>query len=180
MAACPRIQSAHIAEEIRGFDRQFMDMMGSTMEGSSSPRPLSIKLIAILHLITPLGFFSRPSEAIIFGIYITGQLAFFYTLLLDVSMFLVGLGLWRLRERARQIAIGLLLWGLLNVVLHFFVPATRTKMEVVAKQQGLDPAMVGPLFIGTLVGTAIFISLQLWFLMNRKSAFVKPTTLPPT
>ena len=144
-----------------------------------SPRPLSIKIIAITYIVGSLAsIFSPQSPVVFFGIYTSGWLALCQNLLYGLVGFYVGFGLWRLREIARRVSIGWTLWGLPNMVLALVIPSTRVKLAEEMGSQGVfDPSATILIAIVSYIGMSILLGIQLWFLIKRKQAFVKPATV---
>ncbi len=138
------------------------------MDRQRSP-PLSIKVIASLFLISSLivpwvSYVLKGTIAL--GVYISGWLAVLYTLLSTVLLLYAGVGLWRLQEKSRLIAIGWLCWGGLNCLLLLLISPLSVML-----QSGAVPRswQVGVNLLGSLLSFAV----QLWFLIRRKQAFIK-------
>ena len=148
----------------------------------SPPRPLSIKLISFGFL---FGGVSRclnlATAAFPLGIYFSpGLPVFIYNLLIGVTFVFSGIGLWRLQEEMRRLAIGLLCWTTLNTILMYAVPSNYAKMlNWMSQSLGTLPA---PVFesmtfrIGAIVGAVIITAVQIWFLGKWGSLFVKSAT----
>ena len=130
-----------------------------------SPRPLSIKLISVYFAIAALGLWvALPSELrtgtsflVMIGLQLTGPVAYCNTIFWTLLTSYVPIGLWRLHNTARWIAMGLCM---------------LTILDTVSKQmKGIVPGVLpfSPL-LDYLLMTVIIV-----FLIRRKSAFVKAT-----
>ena len=90
------------------------------------------------------------------------------------SLYLV-VGLWRLWETARRFAIAYQCLYPLNMWTALILPSIRGwKLSPIPEVA--DPA-VG---IGLAIGQTVVAGLAIWFLIKRKSAFVKPPTATQT
>ncbi len=145
------------------------------MTDTAPKRPLSITIISILFIVGSLGNIFTLGKLkfpiSILGIYIFGWFSYLYTGLISVASFFTGVGLWRLHERARRIAIGLRSWEMLNIILVYTIPASRAKLSELLVQKGFSPLDANSV-IGGLIGGIMGIALQLWFLIKRRRAFV--------
>ena len=142
------------------------------------PRPLSIKVIAILFIsgavLNSLEIVTRSTRGdLILGFFISGRVAVLYFTAITVLVLLTGIGLWRLNELARRVAIGWESYTLVNFLLTSIILDMRTKV-VPAPLPEADSARV--MFFVLIVLLPLFIirySLILYFLIKRKSAFSK-------
>ena len=148
------------------------------MTKSPSPRPLSIKVIAIWHILSCiLAVFYLEQDFQILEVIISGGLAFALNVIMLMLSLYVGVGLWRLKEIARRIAIVMTSCGLLIMVLGVIIPTSRATLLAAAPPEfGPSGAVVG-LILG-LVVASVPSGLELWFLIKRKAAFGKPPTVP--
>ena len=156
-----------------------------------SPQPLSIKVIAITYVVS--GFWHILSlisivmggGTTVAGFLVYGWLAFFYNLIVAVMVPLsLGFGLWRLEERIRRIAAWWQGFTILYSLCARLNSEARIKfIEEIAHARGVEPAAIAPIltamwFLGLSIGVGLS-GLVLWFLIKRKSAFVKPRMAPP-
>lgn len=129
------------------------------MTKTPSPRPLSIKVIAALFAAAAISFlFSLQAPALFFGTFILGPTALVNNIVMVLLEAYLAINLWKLHERARRIAIGVDCYWALNTVLAVI------KYWTVA-----DSA-----FMGYCIVQLAIIAPALWFLIKRKSAFVRP------
>jgi len=75
----------------------------------------------------------------------------------------LAVGLWKLQELARRIAIGADCYGALTIIL------------VIVRHPEVIANVAFMIFCTTQLTV---IALAIWFLIKRKSAFVKPRTAP--
>ena len=142
-----------------------------------SPRPLSIKVIASIYLLGVLaGLTSRRKKHLVFGILVEGHDLMIYHLIVSLLLLFLGTGLWQLRERARREAMIFQGLALIDTSLNYFSNVGRILQW--ATQNSADPSFaLVRLSLGGLRNLALH-GLMLWFLMKRKSAFVKPAKSP--
>ena len=139
-----------------------------------SPRPLSIKILAVLYLVgVPVSILmgSLAKPGIIFGITVHGWIGTLSNLcLVGLSLYL-GFGLWRLQEMARKIAIWWQVYALANLWLYLFLFLAQLDTSAVNEntRRGMTSALTGSTI------SAVTIT---WFLIKRKSAFTKSLRLP--
>ena len=144
-----------------------------------SPRPLSIKVISTFLIGWGIYSFIRyPYYAEVVHISDTQRewVTLFQVGSLSLLLISLGLGLWHLREFARRAAIGFACMVALYRFAETFSPETRTMLAEMARRMEVNDASIitivlvfYPLFTLLIWGPII------WFLIKRKSAFVKPT-----
>ena len=150
-----------------------------------SPRPLSVKVIAItsilLAILEVLGntglltwWFDVCSHYVSFlGTEMVGWLRLAFHVVDVLLNLYIGLGLWRFSELARKVAIGYLSVLLLSVLFFFGIAFWI-----------IEPWLNMPFWIRLLTirrvswFLCLVIGLALWFLIKHKSAFVKPAKSP--
>ena len=152
------------------------------MKKSLSPRPLSIKVLAIEHFIsvpaTILLLVLFKDAGVIFGVTIHGWVTVLFTLCYAGLALYLGFGLWKLQERARKIAIWYWVYALVNIWLYTFNPATQIEVTKVVRGV-LGTPSTGQLDTSPLrtlpnaIGVTITSILSIWFLIKRKSAFIQ-------
>ena len=148
-----------------------------------SPRPLSIKVIAIWYMLVSLpAFFFLQTSNSFFGLLLTGTSVIPYNLCMALLYLVAGIGLWKLWEPARRTAIYLQCYYALNIWLAYANPSYRDFMaqNIIARSPNIPQSSIVsflPFFIAFagLLKTART-GIVLWFLIKRKSAFVKATT----
>ena len=154
-----------------------------------SPRPLSVKVIAILLLASGVGGLiaktvqilailvqEKPYTEIesVFGILISGWPAAFVSLLVFLVTLVLGIGLWHRKELVRRVAIGWYAYCIFNSFLELFSPAIRAFYL-----QNLDISVATFRIVVSLAILTILRLIVIWFLIKRKSAFVKPMISSP-
>lgn len=155
-----------------------------------SPRPLSIKIIIVyftvitatgtlgllLWIIAPDGIRSiTPANVPHLGFALSIDTARLFSCIFIPLHGYAVFGLWKLRAQARQLAIGLTIYALMNAILCTLSPITRELTTATYQSAGTPPLVVWFLNARLLsISSSIVI---IWFLIKRKSAFVKPA--PP-
>ena len=153
-----------------------------------SPRPLSIKVISGVYLFGSVAaFLSLHHTASLFGLVISGRTAFLQNRILALLLLGLAIGLWRLHETARRISILYECYNLLEtwvLMPLFFNPQSSSSVirDFIVKDlpqgaSGNPTSMRLVLMIGAVCGFAMCIITPtiIWFLVKRKSAFVKVT-----
>lgn len=155
-----------------------------------SKRPISIIIIAALLLVEATVSLLQPvfhwPVTVFFGFVLKGWLATAILTIGVVISFYLGLGLLRLKERARKLAIGYLVYGVINVILFVVLPGTETRLATSLAFAPPELMKEFDLAVGTgrmsfwTLQSAVILGIQLWFLISRKQAFVtlKDTTSP--
>ena len=128
-----------------------------------SPKPLSIKLIALFFLITAIGLWVvfptdfRAGTSSFLGLSLKGLVARGYLLGDILLISYLPIGLWRLYRPARFLAIAVIVISLLE--------------NVHIDSQGLRAITVLHALDAYVLSLAM-----IWFLVKRKSAFIKLPT----
>jgi len=143
------------------------------MTKQPSPRPSpSIKVVAIMFILAGLSGLFNMTSVPIAGFYISGWFGFLLRIVLIGLLSYIGFGLWRLREMARRVAIGYLLYNLLERALEFTIqPQTRDVSIALWNTQGVTNTTIALLLNYLML--SIVPGLFLVFLIKRKSAFGK-------
>jgi len=157
-----------------------------------SPRPLSIKVIAIMYVgsgvwtaisVVVGALLGGGGAALIGGLFVFGGPAAVYNFAVLVCVpLLLGIGLWRLRETARRLAAWYQGYLIVNSLLAMANPTTRTQyvQQTIRNAGEVDPALIEPmLHTGWFMSLSISIvvsGLILWLLIKRKTAFAAPAT----
>jgi hypothetical protein len=149
-------------------------------------RPVSITIIAILLLVGAIGSLLFPVfrwPVSFFGLIFTGWVAMAISIAQAIFAFYLGFGLLRLSELARKLAIGYLVYAILNMILFVVLPGIETRLAtsltLVPPELKQSAAPVGTGQVSFMVlQSAVTFGIQLWFLISRKQAFVtsKDTT----
>jgi len=152
-----------------------------------SGRPLSITIIAWLllagSLLIPLGLFLHP-VAILFTKMLTGWSAMMLLLVLAALQLFLGVGLLKLRERARIAAIAYYAFTFANTCVFYLAPGARSRlMAFLDAQESMFPWVrlfeaqtriqfdpIPSLVLGSISGLLV-LALPVYFLITRKSAF---------
>jgi hypothetical protein len=109
-----------------------------------------------------------------------------FALLTGAVLMYSGLGLLKLRPRARQVAMGYFLFALANAGIFFLGPGRDGRIDVMLHQQpawarpvadgGLPPAPFTPaatMMFGASVGFVASV-IPIYFLVTRRRAFLPP------
>lgn len=151
-----------------------------------SPRPASITLIAVglmvgavVLMVMSLMSLVGSWPTVLFGMLVTGWPAALVNMAMAVLSLVLGIGLWRLNETARKVAIGYFVCSILNLVLWVMLPGAETRIQAslnlvsVAANPPMSPEHLRySLTLGTVVGILPLL-LQLWLLIARRRAFVR-------
>ena len=146
-----------------------------------SPRPLSIKVITswyLLLILTKIAIWQDwQGDIAIFNFYFSGYLAILVNVSLIVLWAWIVIGLWGLWDIARRVAIGFGVYELINIIAAFVHPVTRLLAIAHIRGQNLAaPNEVSPEMVGNILALLVRIisaGVMIWFLIKRKSAFVK-------
>ena len=137
--------------------------------------PLSIKLVTIHYCLKAISVLTHPPfRHVVLGFLITGPVAAFTNICFFLLWFYLSFGLGRLWEMARRMAIGYECYSLLDLFFYRFSPSFQFLITERASRSRLDYSTV--MLIGH-IGLFIYgvlTCLIIWFLVKRKSAFVKP------
>ena len=147
------------------------------MTNHPSPRPLSIKVIAILFVLSSLTFMTGipATSTLILGFYVSGWIAFVYHLCLIILGLVIGLGVWRLHETARRLAIADSTYFVIQNILTIIIPTTRMMYVYhLMTENGLGALKASLRFGANQLVRCMLYALVIWFLIKRKSSFVNP------
>ena len=156
---------------------------------ATSPRPVSISVVAVLLLV---GSAILPVHMIIgtpvllFGFLLSGAPAVLLAVLTCAANAAAGIGLFKLKLWARNLAIGLVLFAMLNILLTVFMPGSQSRwdqaMQTISEKWGTPsttPPPHIPLWL-TMLSSVPVVFLELYFLITRKPAFsTQPQNHPP-
>ncbi len=130
-----------------------------------SPRPLSIKVIALGHLAVFLFI-----AAYMYSPHYTSETPMVDIFLMSICAFL-AVGLWALREVARWVAIGLAIFLLL-------FPFKESLEIIQHPPYDIPRGTWVPQLLKWCFLASILFGAEIWFLIKRKAAFGKPRTPP--
>lgn len=147
-----------------------------------SPRPLSIKIIAISHALTflqatLLELAGAHSAAKVLGHFFRGgtDFAIVYNVSTACVSLVIAWGLWKLWNPIRYLAIVYAAYAMANAIPFYLSPLDR-RVNMEAFVRGLDPNVGLFMFwLGPFIAMSIN-GLVMWFLIKRKAAFGKPPT----
>jgi uncharacterized membrane protein (DUF2068 family) len=149
-------------------------------------RPISITVIAWFLIVTacflPMVFFIRV-PTIFMGFMVTGRAATFLAVAYGVLNIVMGVGLLKLKEWSRILAICYFVFAICNALASVLLPGSRARyeqvMESMRTSMGLPSGngMVFPVWMG-LVFSLPVICVVLWFLIKEKKAFRGSTEAP--
>ncbi len=140
----------------------------------SPPRPLSIKLIAIWYLLGVFGpIFSSQHGACFLGFYISGWIGHFLNLLMAPLEIYLGIGLWRLNETTRRVAICFESYTVLTLLLAAIIPSSRNVFMAKVIEMGFLKSQGMPFLLVTCVGGAFSHAIIIYILMQSKRSFTK-------
>ena len=152
---------------------QFPQPMGG------SRRPASITVIALLLLVGAVGTLLLPVFHVpipVFGVMLSGWAAALITVLQGLLALVLGIGLLRLNESARKVAIGYLVYGILNILLFALLPGLDARVsasleilpsEMRASGAGIQPGQM----VFWMMQSVLLMAIQLWLLIRGKPAF---------
>jgi hypothetical protein len=146
---------------------------------SSSRRPLSVSLIALLLLFGALMCLVAtflPMPATVLGLVLTGPAARIVFLAMAAAQFALGVGLWRLNPLSRILTLVYLGFGAVNAVLYVVLPGLPARIAASVSflpdellrysTYNLGPNLLVGLFAGLLFNGILF-----WLLLTRRPAF---------
>ncbi len=121
-------------------------------------------------------------QGVIFGVTVHGWVGMLSGVCVAGLVLYLGFGLWCLQEMARKIAIWLNVYTLGNLWLYIFTPGAQEVAKATAERTAawMGTSAAGQLstspigMLPTAIGGTISAVLYIWFLIKRKSAFVKP------
>ncbi len=150
-------------------------------------RPLSITLIALMYLVSAPFLLIAPFTdypLVLFGYVITGSAArVLYLLYLPVIVY-AGVGLLKLKEPARLVAIALSVVHFVSTLCFAALPGLEERLKVLFDLLRVE--LPPPMTVSSLVAFTRFaccfglaFSLVLiWLLVTRRTVFVKPVAQP--
>lgn len=155
-------------------------------------RPLSITIVAVLMLIgTPFGIIGALFRTPVpfFTTILTGGAVIAYGLALTGTLIYCGWGLFSLKPAARLVAIGYLIFGLVNSSVFFLAPGREARFtELFARQHAAFPFMTPtaptqnlPAHMAMIFGLVIGVAgaaVQIYFLATRRAAFETASSDP--
>ncbi len=151
----------------------------SAVAESASPRPLSILIIGWTAIVGGVGcllWVPIRLPAFLFGVTFTGWMAgIIYGIFGALSLY-IGKGLLGLRERARLLAIGWFVFGLVHMCVVTLVPSVRQRMFEVQRtfelnQQNPVPLDQGVLMYMTVGFSTVLAAAAIYFLIRNRAAF---------
>jgi hypothetical protein len=153
----------------------------SPVTGPASPRPLSISIIGWAGVVGGVGcllWIPIRLPAFLFGVTFNGWTAgVIYGLFGALSLY-IGKGLLDLRERARLLAIGWLVFGLVHTCVVTLVPSVRQRMFEVQRAISLNQQYPTTLDHGVMMYLTVVFSMLLavapiYFLIRNRAAFIR-------
>ncbi len=153
------------------------------VEESAPPetgRPLSVTFIALLFLfgaVQPLFYIGRGWPQTLLGLTVTGWAATAVALASAAIHLYCGIGLFRLQELVRKVAMGYLIYGVVSALLFIILPGAEGRFAESLAQ--LPPGIQAPkisLLRMSLFGLVILVvpnAVQIWCLATRRRAFQK-------
>jgi hypothetical protein len=153
--------------------------------GPPSRRPLSISIIAWLLIATccllPINVVFRM-PLLIFGSVLSGWMASLGLLLFAAVSLIAGVGLLRLHNYARVLAIAYFIFGMANAAVSYLLPGSAGRLSRVMDAmppafRGPAPSPVNPLILAAM--TIPIMLVPIYFLAKNKRAFVEPAPGPP-
>jgi hypothetical protein len=121
----------------------------------------------------------------VFGSVVTGWAGAAVYTVFAAAQVILGVGLLRLRERARVGAIVYFCVMALNSVVTWALPGYEAKVQLMFREMpklfpaGAPAQMPQPMWVFMLMGIA-FLAIPVWFLVRRRAAFVKVADAPPS
>jgi hypothetical protein len=149
--------------------------------------PLSVTIIAWLLVVggvLSMLYLPFAIPTVLFGMIVRGWAARIFLLVFGMAGLLAGAGMLRWRPRAHALAMGIYVFGLINLISFFVIPGSFGRMDEVFLE--LAPrALAAPVFptemifrFGMIAGV-IGAVVPLWFLITRRSAFLEACKAPP-
>jgi hypothetical protein len=157
---------------------------GSAGELPESRRPLLISIYAVVSLLGATGCLLMaftPFPAIMFGISFTGwKKALMYLVFAAIDA-AIGVGLWKLAEWARRLALGFLAFGGVMMLVYLIWPSLLLRNnEAFSRSMGVaQPALPGHLQVAIFVPifgfSLLFMAAIAWMLHYYRDRFAPPT-----
>lgn len=146
-----------------------------------SPRPLSIKLIAVRYFFMTLRgvAYIRPHAAIlIFSVH--GSPAYLWRLVEVSLLCYLSIGIWRLRPMARRMGMLVEAYYVLQLLLMNSVMSVKSRLVENLMQDAMSPQTASTALLSQSAAYAVASGLVIWFLIKRKAAFGKRAATTPT
>jgi hypothetical protein len=151
----------------------------SPVPEAASPRPLSVSIIGWTGIVGGVGcliWIPIRLPAFLFGMTFNGWTAGIVYGLFGALWLYIGKGLLDLRERARLLAIGWFVFGLVHTCVIALVPSVRERMfemqrTINPNQQYPTPIDQGALMYLMIAFTTILAATAIWFLVRNRAAF---------
>jgi hypothetical protein len=155
-------------------------------EPPAHKRPISVAVIAWYLIVSacflPMIFFIRV-PAILMSFVFTGLAATLIFMAYGVLHIVMGVGLLKLKEWSRILAICYFVFMICNALASVLLPGSQARyeqmMSAMRVSMGLpsQTGMVPPVWLG-LVFTLPLVCVVLWFLIREKKAFQESTEAP--
>jgi hypothetical protein len=158
---------------------------GGAEELAVSRRPLLISIYAVLSLVGALGFLLAafiPFPAIILGVAFTGWKKTLIYLTYAAIQTAIGVGLWKLLEWARKLALGFLALGAAMTLAYLVWPSLILRNdEIVYHSMGvarpLSPQHFHTVMYSVIFGfSLLFMAAIAWMLHYYRGRFAPPAT----
>jgi len=153
------------------------------MPAKISKRPASITVISVSLFFSAIGavlFAVLGWPNVFFGLVLSGWAALAMNVVLGVFSLYVGLGLFRLKELSRKLAIGYVVYMMINF-LPFLLPGFEARVATLFERfppdivgKSTTAMSTGALWFSYFQGLMMF-AIALWLLVTRKKAFTTPT-----
>jgi hypothetical protein len=118
------------------------------------------------------------------GFMLTGWRASLFVWIWSAVQFISGVGLLRLQPWGRTLSICSLSFGIVNSLSSILIPGSQARFEqamaLVRARMDLPqtpPSFHFPTLLGEIFG-ALFVGVQLWFVVTRKQAFAGAQRTP--
>jgi uncharacterized membrane protein (DUF2068 family) len=162
---------------------------GAGLEGNSeSRRPLLISIYAVLSLLGAAAFLAMvfiPFPAILFGVILTGWKRVLICLAYAAIQAAIAVGLWKLAEWARRLALGFLAFGVVMILVYLVRPSLiLSNNETAAHAMGVTPmplpGHVQMVIYATMFGVSLLLMAAIaWMLHYYHGRFAPPSSTAP-
>jgi multisubunit Na+/H+ antiporter MnhE subunit len=142
--------------------------------------PLSVTVIAWLLLVggaLSVLYLPFPFPIVLFGVVFHGWMARIVLLIYAGVGLLAGAGMLRWRPRAHSLAVGIYIFGLVNLISYYIIPGAFARMndaflQMVPQAQGSQVYSSDVFYkFGMSIGV-LGAAVGLWFLLTRRKAFL--------
>jgi len=142
-------------------------------------RPLSVTLISLLFLFGAIQFLllhiRRSWAPTFFGFVVSGWVGIVVAFVSVAIQLYSGIGLFRLQEMARKVAMGYLIYGVVSALLFIVLPGSEGRFTASLAQlpPGIQASKISLLRM-SLFGFLMMAgpnAVQVWFLVKRRWAF---------